>query len=445
MEKKDIIILCMTYFSILLFTSIYLLKIIKTKKYTPAHNGFIVALLIYYLIIPILVLCNIDTLHILELSAGKYGSDTFQRFIINGSWKNFIYSILMIVFTICFFICFYKIGYRKNKDIGYKHDSNKTYTIVKRLMYITFFVGMISLILFLISLGGIKQALTYAEKMRNMSNSLVEVVGNAALLKIIARLITITPFLAIYLINEKKEKTLLFKIILVTSLIFSVLFYLYNAGRAPIIMFFVCFLYYIMSRKIKKTWSIIILIGIVSLPLLDVLDSIFVYLNTGILEIKQTNYTNYIYQFSVPYKNTLILSDLNEMYGIRWGKDFITAFLDLLPGVNFDYPYSDLSLFVKGTEWKNLGGIPTDFITFAHMQFSFIGVIVFSSIMGYLSQKIDYKLSLFNDEKKKYLFGGALTIYFFSIISSFDIASLIRGQIILIFVIYIIIKSSKRE
>ncbi len=445
MDKRNIIILCILYAGILLFTSIYLVKVIKTKKYTPAHNGIIVSFMFYYLIIPILILINIDSLNVLELQSGKYCSNTFQRFIIDGEWKNFLYSILMITLAIFFYVLFYQKNYKINKSSNYKFDQKNTYLIVKGMMYFTLFIGLFSLIIFFASLGGIKAALSYAETMRKMSNSLVEEIGNAALFKITARLITITPFLALYLINENKHKKILYKAILIISLIASVLFYLYNAGRAPIILFFLCFLYALLSKKIKKTWSVIILLGLVSLPLLDVLDSLFVFFNTGTFEVKQSNYIYYLYQFSVPYKNTLILRDINEMYGLRFGKDFVTSILDLLPGINFEPAYANLSLFVRGTEWKSLGGIPADFITFLHMQFSFIGIIIFSSFMGFITQKIDYKLSLFEDKKMEHLFGGILTIFFFSMISSSDMASIIRGQFILLIIIFIILKSSKKE
>ncbi|MCI8547852.1 MAG: oligosaccharide repeat unit polymerase [Bacilli bacterium] len=445
MDKKDIILLCIIYAIILLFTSIYLIRIIKTKRYTPSHNGILISVMVYYLIMPILVLCNIETLNGIEVRAGIYGSDTFQRFIINGKWKNYIYSIVMIVLMISFFIFFYQVSYKKNKERNYKFNFKGTYNIVKILTYITFFVGLFSLVLFFASFGGIAKALSYAETMRNMSNSLVEMIGSAALLKIIARLITVTPFLSLYLINEKREKNFVYKMIFIISLIASILFYLYNAGRTPIIMFMLCFVYVILSTKVKKTWTIIILLGIVSLPILDILDSLFVYFNTGLLDIKQNEYVNYIYQFSVPYKNTLILGELNETFGLRWGQDFITAFLDLLPGVNFDPPYVNLSFFVRGSEWKNLGGIPADYITFSHMEFSYIGVIGFSGIIGYLTQIIDYKLSLFENKKMKSLLGGILTVFFFSTITSSDVASIIRGQFILLIVIFIIMKSSKKE
>ena len=68
-----------------------------------------------------------------------------------------------------------------------------------------------------------------------------------------------------------------------------------------------------------------------------------------------------------------------------------------------------------------------------------------SALMGYLSQIVDYKLSLVNNSRIKDLFIGILTLYFFSLNTSFDPFSVIKGQFILIFIIYIIIKTSKRE
>lgn len=445
MDKQDTIILCFMYGIVLLFLILYFVKALKQKKYMPVHNGIISFFMLYYLIIPVLVFINIDKLNVMELRAGKYCSYTFQRFIINGGWRNYLYSIFMISTAIASFIFFYQNKTKTNKKIKYCFNRVKTYSLVKWMMYVTFFIGMLSLILFFSSLGGIKNALSYAERMRNMSNSLVEEIGKMALLKITARFITVVPILVLYLLDEDNHNNITYKIILVTSLIASTLFYLYNAGRTPIILFLLCFIYLLLYNKTNKVWLVIIITGVIALPLLDVLDQLFVFLNSGSFNMKQSNYLYYLYQFSPTYKNTLMLLDLNKTFGLRFGKDFVLAFLDLLPGLNFEPSYASLSLFVRGDNWKLLGGIPTDLIMFSHMQLSFLGVIICSGILGIIAQIIDYKLSFFKNERMKYFFGGVLTIYFFSMLSSADIASIIRGQLILLSLVFIIFKSSKKE
>ena len=446
MQKIDYMILIILYIISIFVIVTYL--IIKNKKKTcsPIHNGFIVSVLFYYLLIPVFVLLNIDDLVRKEQSIGKYGNNTFERFITSNNWGNFLYSFLLIIISIFLFIFFYNISKKKNNSRKLVLNEEKSYRNVQRVMLFTFWIGLVSLIVFFGSFGGIRTALSYAEKMRNMSSSLVEEIGGvSALFKITARLVTVTPFLIIYLNNKREHSKAEYNLIFVVSLIASLLFYIYNAGRTPIILFTLCFFYYLICNKIKKPWTTIIFIGVIALPLLDILDSLFIYFNSGVWLSKETNYLNYVYQFSVPYKNTLILTDLNNCYGLRWFTDFFKAFLDFLPGVGFEPPYANLSLYVRGYDWKNLGGIPTDFITFSHMQLSYIGVIIMSALMGYLSQIVDYKLSLVNNSRIKDLFIGILTLYFFSLNTSFDPFSIIKGQFILIFIIYIIIKTSKRE
>lgn len=447
MSNVNLFLLSGVYILLLLIYIIYFIKKTKYNEDTPTYNGFLLGLIFFYIIMPILILLNIDSLNSIEINAGKYNSGTFQRFIINGEWQNFAYSILMIILAILMFVVFYRKSSYNNSNRGYTFNANKTYKIVKNIMYITFGAGLVSLLIFFASFGGIGRALSYAEQMRSMSNDLEEIIGSMALFKVLARLITVTPFFAIYLISENKEpdKKNIYKIFLIISLLGSVLFYLYNAGRAPIILFALCFIYVFLNKYIKNTWTFLILIGMFCLPMLDILDSLFVFFNTGEFRFKEINYVKYIYQFAIPYKNTLVLNNINNEFGLRWGKDFVTAIIDLLPKINFDPVYCDLSLFIRGENWKELGGIPSDFITFSHMQFSFIGVIAFSGIIGYFMQIIDYKLSLFENERMKKLFGCVLTVFSFFIITSFDIATIIRGQFILIAVIFIILVSSKRR
>lgn len=446
MEKIDFSILIILYFTLLIALLFYLIRTNTRKKCIPMHNGFLFSILFYFILIPIFIILNINDLISMEQSTGKYCSNTFERFIINNNMGNYLYSFLLVILSVIIFLFFYKISYKKNQSRNLVFKDDNIYKIVKVAMFCTFWIGLISLVVFFGSFGGISNALSYAEKMRNMSSSLVEEIGGiAALFKITARLITVTPFLIILLINIKKEYRDKYFPFFIISMIASVLFYIYNAGRMPIILFMLCFFYYFMCTKVKKTWSLILLLGIASLPLLDVFDSLFVYFNSGVWQMKSTNYLNYIYQFSYPYKNSLLLIDLNNTFGHRWFLDYFYAILDYFPGVSFEPPYVDLSLYVRGSDWMNLGGVPTDFITFSHMQLSFLGIIILSAVLGYFAQIIDYKTSLFNNKKVKNLLIAILTLYTFSSFVSFDPFSIIKGQFILLISIIVILASSKKE
>ena len=188
----------------------------------------------------------------------------------------------------------------------------------------------------------------------------------------------------------------------------------------------------------------IFVVGIIGLPLLDILDALFVYFQTGIFYTGKASVMNYIAQFSTPYKNTLLLCNFSKEHGFRFGTDFITGVLNLLPGIQFKPPYNDLSEFVRGSSWASLGGVPTDFITFCHIEFSFIGVAILALFMGIIAKKIDSHVAQINDSQLKTFLGGVLAISFASIVGFTDISSILMSGCLLTLVTFVVIQSSGR-
>ena len=443
MEQSNIIILCFLYTIIGIFLFIKLLK--KSNKFCPAYKGFIFGVIVFYIIIPVIVLLNVEKLNQIELSRGKYCFYTIQRFILRGQFWKFIYSILLVFICILSFEFIYNIA-RKIKVTEFNKE--KTIKIMKEISFITTFIGGISLILFFYFFGGIKQALSYAEYLRAFDTQIegLNINGIAGIFRILSKFVIVSPFLLIYIIrNDNGSKSKLkYKIFLIFSIIMSVLYFLFNAGRSPILMFVICFIYYILHNKVKKPWLWILLVGVISLPILDILDSLFVFLNTKEFIIKDINYLKYIYQFMFPYRNTLIVTDLVEKYGLRYGMDFATALIDIFPKMSFQASYVNTSDFFIGRNWKMYGGIPNDFITFAYIQFSFVGIIVVSGITGMVLGLIDKKLDNFMEEKSKYLLSAVVSVYVFSIIPYADFVSILKSNFILV-ILAIIILVSDRE
>lgn len=441
MIKIDILLYCLLYIAIGIVFLVFLIK--KSKEFSPAYKGFMFGMLLYYIIIPIICLLNAEGLNIVELAKGKYCTNSIQRFIIDGeNWKK-IYSIFLLVITFISFQVSYKLAGRiKNKDF----NPEKIIRLVKVITYFTFVVGVISIIVIVFSFGGIGKALSNAEYLRAFDTNLEDIGMDASVgfFTFLAKLIIVSPFTLTYLINYGEEsKRKRYKIMLAVAMILSIFYFLFNAGRAPLLLFIICFLYLIIHKKIKHAWIVIIILGICALPLLDVLDSLYYYFNTGVLNLKNVNYLKYVFQFAFPYKNTLIVTDLTNQYGLRFGIDFVTSFLDLLPKVAFDASYVNTSEFIAGTEWRTLGGIPNDFITFSYIQFSILGTIILPCIMGIILKRIDMKLSGFKENSSKYLFSAAISVHVFSLIPYADFVSFIRGNFILIALALIILCSDR--
>lgn len=419
---------------------LYIYNFNKKHNYSPVFNGLAFAFLAYYLIVPILIMINLEQLIAVESLKGRYNSSTFTRFIKDGTELDFLYGN----FNVCLCALFFTISY---KHIRIHNFVNRNYLIIlmKRFGLITFVIGMPSLLLFFRAFGGIGVALSYGEILRNMSNSTVAIIGSYALLKVVGRLVTVASILFYGLIIYGM-KAVGYKVLFAISFVFSMLFFLYNAGRAPIIEFVLMFAYERMVNRFhfKRPWTMILITGIIGLPILDLLDAIFVYFQTGTFYMGSPSIYNYITQFSTPFKNTLILNKFSHEYGFRYGTDFITGVLNLLPGVQFNLPFNDLSEYVRGSSWRSLGGVPTDFITFCHMEFCFIGVAFFSFLMGMVAKKIDGQITQISNTKLQPFMGAVLTISFASIVGFTDVSSILMGGFILTIVSFVVILSSGR-
>lgn len=200
-----------------------------------------------------------------------------------------------------------------------------------------------------------------------------------------------------------------------------------------------------LKKYIKKPWTIIIILTVIGLPLLDVIDSLF----SGLLiggELKVSfNYVKYLYQFIYPYRNILNMRNINIEFGYRYFLDYITSFIDILPKVSFAASYENTSLYINGTNWKVIGGIPNDFITFSNLQLGIIGNIIISYFLGFISSILDMKAANLKPGFGKNLILAILTLYTYSLIISFDFCTFIRGNLILIIVGMLILLSCKIE
>ena len=95
MDGANIIFFCLLYVLIGIVFLCFLLK--KSRRFCPAYKGFMFGMFFYYIIIPIIVLLNIEELNSIELAKGKYCTYSVQRFIIDGDFWKLLYAIVIIV------------------------------------------------------------------------------------------------------------------------------------------------------------------------------------------------------------------------------------------------------------------------------------------------------------------------------------------------------------
>ena len=106
--------------------------------------------------------------------------------------------------------------------------------------------------------------------------------GVAAILIIPARLITVAPF-AFYILMQKKElkKKLNLICYFIISIVLSIMFYIYNAGRAPLMYFILSFAMIYVYKFVKRPWKYVLIVAVLAMPILDVLDSFSIFLQQG--------------------------------------------------------------------------------------------------------------------------------------------------------------------
>lgn len=424
------IFLVILYIILGIFMLWRLIKNNKQNKTLGSYSGIVFGMTLYYSIIPIMTMLNINQL-----------SSRFvmvENYIANKEWTRFMYVFFLIVISFISLELGYKLKIKKKQDIQekseiQKYNDEKKVTILKVITWILFVIGAICIIIFFIGFGGVGKALEYGNTGRSFASSPTDIIPYwISLLIIPARLITVCTFLFLWLDSIEHEKKYIYKVLAVVSFILSILFFLYNAGKTPLICFILSFIVAWAYKYTKKVWTYIIPIAIIALPLLDVIDEVFAFLQKGVWNNINIDYLRYLNNFIYPFRNMLNLPEIIGQFGLSWGRDFITSILNFIPGVQFPISYENISMFYAGENWRAVGGVPSDLITFLYTQFGAIGLPFLFAILGFLLRKIDNALMHLSNKYAIRLIKVIICIQTFTIIASADFEALLRGQFILI-------------
>lgn len=433
------------YLLLFLLVSYFIHKNNKKIKITGGYAGFSTGILIYYIAIPL-------TIFLFKKDFIDYYR--MDKYIFSSSYSDYLFSILIITIGFASFHLGYKFSMKyKFKINNYNRTDSNDYYLNKKTWiiyiyrifgYLTLIIGGVSLIAIIISVGSIGNLLEMAETVRGHEIGLADFIGiQLARLVLPARLITVSPFLFYLLILNRNK--LSDKVIFVVSFILAIIFYFFNAGRSPLIMFILSFLYIFAKKRFNKVWIKFLALAIIALPLLDVLNNTFVYFQTGIWYPIEIEYRVYVYDFSYPFMIILNLGEIVSIYGFRYGKDFITDILSLLPGINFETSFINISEFINGINWRQRGGVPTDIMTFGYIQFGVVGVIFILLIIGFVFGKIDLTISKISNKESKNLISIIMALCAFGIVRAADIKALIQNKPIFIIFTVIILLFSKNK
>lgn len=434
--------LVLSYIPILIISIFALIKTNKENGFTGAYSGFMFSMIFYYIVIPFGLIYSKDSFY----ERDKYGFNDIVNFIFEKSPSDYIFAfILTIVGLVCFHVSyrysmikFVKKSYNTFRSAIIKQvtDINLT-SIIEKLAIISFIIGLLSLVIHTIFMGGLSNALSLAETTRGFDVSLGDTNYIASITKLSSRIITMSSILYLVLYFDKKTK---FNLVMFgVSLISSVYYYLLNAGRMPLLTFLVIFLYVFLDKFMNNVWPKIILLGVLSLPLIDMLSYIFIYFQTGELQITNFDLANYMRQLSPAYNQLLNIRDITDIYGYQYFMSLVTDVLDILPKIGFEQSYEVTSEYFNGLNWKEIGGVPNDVISFGYMQFGVIGVGITLSVWGKIMFYIDKSLRKIQNNNVQKVLSVAVATQVFQIAHAADIAPILKSNLIFMLIIFMFI------
>ena len=410
------------------------------KKYdyvTTSYSGIMFGFLLYYSVIPILTMANIDNIGRLS-SYYKY-----VPHIVNKSVLDYIFAICMVYLALFCIITSYnktvsRLYHKVQQNKMVIKENDRVYHLVKRVGIITLVIGSASLVVLIISLGGLGAAFVAAESIRQHNVNLSELT-NVYFLYVSAGLVEVAPYFFYFAYSKKKSINNL--ILMLLSIIFVVIYFIFQAGKSPILGFLVTFIYLFIKKFVKQknyTWRMLVPLGILAIPSLSIMDAFFHWMNTGRMPAIDLNYYNQLGGFAAPFTLILNMSGIVMEYGVTWFLNIPQDFLSILPKVDFPASYENTSEYISGLYWKNTGGIPNDLITYGYIQLGIIGVIVVCWFVGYLIAKLDLVLMSIDDVEIRLLFGIVLAVNFWGITAGADLRPILQGGFTLLCVIAIL-------
>lgn len=419
-------------FIILILLIVTILRYIRKNREATTISGILTSMSVYLCVIPLVAVWLGDT-YTLDNSfySLSYG---FENYFVCYS----AISLFLLTLTVS-----YNYTIRNSKRLIIV-SRLKTYT--KYFAYFTLIVGGVSFVIYAYSFGGFAQLLLYAEAMRSFATDKADLFSDKSFILVVpSRLITVTPILLI-LYRRFSRHSNWNSILIIGSTVLASIFFLSNAGKTGILIFSLCFFVPILSYKCKHKWIVTIFLAICSIEIINYLDALFVYLATGQFEIEASTGTfSYLKQFSYPISNLLNLQGISTLHGFRYGQDYLTGVLNIVPGINFEPAYAVTSEYYGGADWKITGGTPNDAITFGFLQLGFLGVGFEAFLLGRICGIIDKSMLLLDDSFSNRLLKCTLIIVFFSMFVNADIVAIVRGQPTLTILVIIVILSSRNN
>lgn len=429
---------------ILLLISFFIITflIINNEKWYKSAStlcAIYVSSILYYCIVPLVI-------YLFSEDIERIG---FVEKIYNASFIVFLRGwtcVLLFIITVSFF---HRQIYNKNrKYLRNQFEVTHYKSLVLKFVIFCASIGGVCFFLYVHSFGSIAAMLEQAELLRSFSHE-----SNMSYITKIfvfpARLVVLVPIFLLLYKENRKFRGGLYTVLFISSFFIGLLYYLNNAGKTGVAIYFMALLVPILYRYSKSAWKIVILLGAFSISLVGYLDNFFLYFTTGLFyDVSGSSFLDYINQFAYPSSNVMSLDGIIYISGYRYGLDIITGFLNQIPGINFPISFEFTSEFYGGKLWREGGGTPTDSVSFGYMQLGYLGVVLWGVIVGSVSGWADCMIKKLGTSFGKEFFKATLILAFFVLTTNADVYIIIRSQFslwVLLLFLYFIYKRNKKR
>jgi len=394
------------------------------------------------------------------VNLGRFTSIVYKS-TLSQQIKGFILTLIAYLTIIVVYFSVNMIYSISNKTINKEYRVTYVYTLDKSMQiiyhwgFVLFFIGAISISLFFMELGGISNAIKFSDSLRGFGVEPEKYYGAAgALFRMLSFLILGSVYC--FKVYSKQNKSVTVKILLWLSYFFSGIYLIFNAGRAPILFFLLPIILEFFYARNKNLFLLLILLFVGTVLFANLFDLLLLYIsNFNFVYIKNhnrllENLVKVIQDLSYPYSNILIVDSMNDIFGFRFGRDYLIWIFDILPSrlfsvIGISIPEtitinSITSMFHYSLE-PSKGGVPTDMITLGMRQLSIIGLILNTIIFSLLALYID-RLSK-RTRKENFLLVARINLLFFILIPNNDLTAIVRGSLYVILLFFILKKVSR--
>ncbi len=427
----------------------YVKKILKKEGFNVMCM-FILTYALFYLLVPF-----IQTYFVIYRNEESLFAILLNSVSIEEIFLNFLLAVIFLAIIIfSYSVRTTSITKEEHKNILIsKIEANAQY--IKKVIKGTdllFIVSVLSILLLIREAGSLRNYLSLGALTRGLNKDTSVYIRSSYLKLVTASVIVLfTPYMYLFLYRLKKSKSLLIK--LVISLIFAIIFLLYNQGRAPLIIFLLPFLFTFKNMRTKNIFSLVLLMIFVLLSL-DYINAFFKYLAYGYFPTgNSSKYINtFLGEFSYPFANFTLRHNLVKYVDYRLGYDYLIWPTSIIPNsllkiIGFDKDTIAFILTMNTNAYSELlnlipnGGIPVDFLTFHFYQFGYVSLLIASIIVGKLIKYFDRIFDFFRDEFVIRVVLYRLSFSMINILNNNDLSAIIRNRldivVIAIFIIYI--------